>query len=373
MDAASDVSDGSHMPPLKVHVVTPSMAHSVAASEVSASAGPASITAPGDYAWGSTIFFQPEQDKLKAGLAETQMGIEEAVPATQRVAKFPKARPMNQHPASRRVMTLKALSDDVKVLILSGMQGSGVEGYIKHVTQMLKSCGAAVQRIGTDQFLGARSDECDLCKQCAGIRLIRKVHRCTMCPEALNVDQLNAAINREADVIRASQPFVEGIGRGIIVLEGAFVLAVQEYHDIAVDARWWFSNCNTARCKKECLQKRRQWARPYSKTESEYLAVVEKESNQRLWRLFFHEERWAESMSSYVDVDHVVDLDIDLDPKALSPVETFCSKVRLAAGVTLPPLVFSGGTIVADSINVDVVSESSGPLATTPTTKRKQR
>ncbi len=40
MDAASDVSDGSHMPPLKVHVVTPNMAHSVAASEVSASAGP---------------------------------------------------------------------------------------------------------------------------------------------------------------------------------------------------------------------------------------------------------------------------------------------------------------------------------------------
>jgi hypothetical protein len=34
-------------------------------------------------------------------------------------------------------------------------------------------------------------------------------------------------------------------------------------------------------------------------------------------------------------------------------------------------LFYEGGTIVADSINVGVVSESSGPL--TPTTKKKKR
>ncbi len=318
-------------------------------------------------------FFNAELDALKAGNVETQLGREEVVPAAQRTQKRPKVRPASQCTSSRRTALLP-LPEDVKVLIISGMQGSGVEGYVKKVTQSLKNCGAAVLRIDTDLFVGTRSDECDICKQCALIRpSIRKVHRCTMCPEALNTDWLNAAINREAADIRHSAVFVQGAQKGIIILEGAYVLAVQDYHDIAGDSRWWFTNLNTARCKKEFLLKQGLWKRPHSTTESAHLAEVEKRENHRLWRMFFHEERWAESMSSFVNVDHVVDLDIDLDPKALSPVETFCSKVRLAARVTLPPLVFSGGTIVADSINVDVVSELSGPLATTPMTRRKQR
>ena len=92
------------------------------------------------------------------------MGIEEVVPATQRVALRKKVRPMNQHPASARV-TLKALPDGVLVLILSGMKGSGVIRYAEQII-MLKGCGVAVQRIDTDAFLGERGDECDLCVQC---------------------------------------------------------------------------------------------------------------------------------------------------------------------------------------------------------------
>ena len=107
-------------------------------------------------------FFQPERDKLKSGLVDTQMGIEEVVPDPQRVALRKKVRPMNQHPASERV-TLQALLGGVLVVILSGMKGSGVVRYAKQVMLTLKACGVAVQRIDTDLLLGERGDECDLC------------------------------------------------------------------------------------------------------------------------------------------------------------------------------------------------------------------
>ena len=86
---------------------------------------------------------------------------------------------------------------------------------------------------------------------------------------------------------------------------------------------------------------------------------------------FFHGERWAESMSSFVAVDHVIDLDVVPDPKALSPIVIFCSKFRSAVGVSLPRMYLQGdniigdsidnflGTLVADPIEAPVVSESS--------------
>ncbi len=302
------------------------------------------------------------------------MGKEEAVPAAQRTQKRPKVRPANQRTSSKRTALLP-LPDDVKVFVISGMQGSGVESFIRQATQSLKDCGAAVMRIDTDLLVGTRSDECDICKQCALIRTsIRKVHRCTMCPEALNVDWLNAAINREAADIRHSAAFVQGAQKGIITLEGAYVLAVQDYHDIAVNSRWWLSSLNTARCKKEYLQKRRLWKQHYSKTESVYLAEVEKENNQRLWRSFFHEERWAESMSSYVDADHIVDLDFDYGakrPTQGSIYESFNAKMRREAGVRLPPLVCdASGTCVGDAVDVGATSASAGS-ATKPARKHR--
>ena len=98
-------------------------------------------------------------------------------------------------------------------------------------------------RIDTDLCVSSRSDECDICKQCYLIRpQVKKVHRCMMGPEALNTDWLNATINREASDIRHSAAFVQGAKEGVIILEGAYVLAVQDSHAIAGDSGWWFPN-----------------------------------------------------------------------------------------------------------------------------------
>ena len=179
-------------------------------------------------------------------------------------------------------MTLNVLPDGVLVLILSGMKGSGVIRYAKQIMLMLKGCGVAVLRIDTDLFLGERDDECDLCIQCRTLRDCSENawQRCRTCPEALNVDRLNAAINREAEIIVGSQPFVEGVGKGVIILEGAFVLAVKEYNDLAQGARWWLSNSNTARSNKANLQKRRMWLQPSRQTVTDYRPQVDPTSQQ---------------------------------------------------------------------------------------------
>jgi hypothetical protein len=143
----------------------------------------------------------------------------------------------------------------VIVLVLSGMKGCGVIKYAKQASIMLQRCGVAVTRIDSDAFLGERDDECDLCGQCQVARkcLAVATHRCRTCPEALDVDRLNAAINREASMIVGSQPFVEGVGKGVLILEGAFVLGVKEYGVLAKGTSWWFSSNNTARSKKAFL------------------------------------------------------------------------------------------------------------------------
>ena len=84
---------------------------------------------------------------------------------------------------------------------------------------MLTRCGVAVQRVDTDAFLGERGDECDLCVQCRSPRdcPANATHRCKTCPEALDVDRLNAAINREASIIVGSHPSVEGVVKGVII------------------------------------------------------------------------------------------------------------------------------------------------------------
>jgi hypothetical protein len=94
-------------------------------------------------------------------------------------------------------------------------------------------------------------------------------------------------------------------------------------------------------------------------------------------------------MSGFVPVDHVIDLDVELDPKALSPTTFFNSKMRLAAGVSLPPVSIQAGKIVgdfdaldkflaqdqgstvADPIEAPAVSELSELRS--PTTQRKNR
>ena len=86
--------------------------------------------------------------------------------------------------------------------------------------------------------------------------------------------------------------------------------------------------------------------------------------NYRLWRMFFHEERWAESMGSFVPVDRLIDLDFPYGPNPPPQAElyqTFCRNVRHDLTVALPPVYITpGGSIVADAIDLGVTSAPAG-------------
>ena len=190
--------------------------------------------------WDKDEFFKEDIEALKAGAVEAQAGIEEPVTAAQRLQKRPKVTPMSKLGYVKRT-DVAPMPANVQIFIISGMQGSGVHEFIRGAAVALRECGAAVVRINTDAFLGPRPDQCDICTQCCEKRpQMKKPHRCYMGPEALNTDWLNAMINREAEDIQHSAAFVNGSGKGIIILEGAYPLAVAAYHPTAGNTKWWF-------------------------------------------------------------------------------------------------------------------------------------
>ena len=105
------------------------------------------------------------------------------------------------------------------------------------------------------------------------------------------------------------------------------------------------------------------WNRPYSIPEAAHINAVDQRDNHHMWRLFFHGERWAESMSHFVAVDHVIDLDVVPDPGSLSPITFFCSKIRTAAGVSLPPVYMQGDNIIGDSIDRFLAQDQGSTVA----------
>ena len=105
----------------------------------------------------------------------------------------------------------------------------------------------------------------------------------------------------------------------------------------------------------------------YSKTDVEYLAEIDMADNYRLWRMFYHEERWAETMGVVAPVDHLIDLDTPSQllagpvPTQADLYEKLCRSVRRDLVVALPPVTFtSGGSVVADAIDIGVTSAPAG-------------
>ncbi len=127
--------------------------------------------------------------------------------------------PANQHHHCARI-ALKPLDENVRVIIISGMSGSGYEGYVGRAQSMLRNCGVATICLNTNLFLGFNARACSICKRAAKTRGIKEVYQCTMCPEALDVDKLNTAIMRVSAELLESVDFAEGIGKAVVILDG---------------------------------------------------------------------------------------------------------------------------------------------------------
>ncbi len=114
------------------------------------------------------------------------------------------------------------------MIIISGLSGSGYEGYVVQVTNLLRNNGVATAVLNTNLFLGFNSRSCSICKRAAQLRGgMLPVLQCTMCPEAIDGDTLNGAIMRDSAELLESVDLTEGIGRAVVILEGSYTLAVQ--------------------------------------------------------------------------------------------------------------------------------------------------
>ena len=97
--------------------------------------------------------------------------------------------------------------------------------------------------------------------------------------------------------------------------------------------------------------------------------------HHRLWRMFYHEERWADAMSGVVALDHVIDIETPhLEGSGITQNDlynTFLFDLRRALGVSLPPLPASlGGSGIADEINPGVTSATAGSSKASPQKKK---
>ncbi len=70
----------------------------------------------------------------------------------------------------------------------------------------------------------------------------------------------------------------------------------------------WLSTTNPSRCKKNYLRMMNMRKKNYSETDVAYIAKIDKVDQLRLWRMFHHEERWADTQCGIVAADHIIDV-----------------------------------------------------------------
>ena len=165
--------------------------------------------------------------------------------------------PINQHHGCARV-ALVPPHPKIQILILSGLSGRGYEGYVAQTTKMLRTAGFAVAFIDTNLFLGVSALTCTICRRATELRGTVPVARCTMCPEAIDVDTLNTTINRVSGELLNSADFAEGVERGVVILEGSFPLAIQNYNLVAKSSKWWYAGGDSTTRKINFLRQQRR-------------------------------------------------------------------------------------------------------------------
>ena len=188
----------------------------------------------------------------------------------------------------------------MKVIVLSGIQGCGVDDYARAAGAHLKSIGVPCVRIDTDKFLGEYKGVCSACALCE-VRRNDLIHvkKCTLGPMAMGTDKLNTVTNRTARDIVLGADFVAGRRKAVIILEGVFTLGVEGYQALVGEKCWWFKTTNIPRCKKLYLQKIHAWRQPKGMMDAEYLAQADKVLNQLNWRQFAHQEDWAPDLRGF--------------------------------------------------------------------------
>ena len=117
-----------------------------------------------------------EQIKAEAGAAKQQPKAKASDGLVPWQEMRGKVSPVNQHRGCALV-ALKPLDKNVRVIIVSGMSGSGYEGCLHRAQSMLRSCGVATVCLNTNFFPGFNARACSICKRAVPVHaLLRSSH-----------------------------------------------------------------------------------------------------------------------------------------------------------------------------------------------------
>ncbi len=170
---------------------------------------------------------------------------------------------------------------------------------------MLQASDCAVARIDANKFLGTPESVCDICYQCTEAKGIGQL-QCHTSPDAIDQDRLNAAINREVSTLAESEAFVDGCQRGVLIIEGSFILAVDP---IRPHVGRPFLLCRKQEhelCNMWSLKGQKQWLPGEGEANSEYIARAEARDNWKLWRRSMHEGYYAQVQRAAVPTMNIV-------------------------------------------------------------------
>ncbi len=164
-------------------------------------------------------FYQQSLDAITAGSVEAQGGKTDLSPLEGALRL--KVSPSSQIGYQARTPILP-IPDNISVYVISGFPGCGADVFAKNAAKMAHEYNVVIARIDTDKFLGDNSGPCDLCVAAQKHRSSVRPHKCRLGPASINVDYVNSTINAEVAKMQTRPNFVNGRGKGIIFIEGAY-------------------------------------------------------------------------------------------------------------------------------------------------------
>ena len=118
-----------------------------------------------------------------------------------------------------------ACSNGVRLMILIGIRGSGINTQGRAIRRSLEMRGCVVQQINVGSY-HTRAEMRAVCTRDGQTKGL-SARSCAACPDALDLDRSYTSVNDEIEHITSSAAFVLGDKRGVLILQGRSALSVE--------------------------------------------------------------------------------------------------------------------------------------------------
>ncbi len=175
---------------------------------------------------------------------------------------------------------------------------------------MFTASDVAVSRINANRFVATSTAECHICTECSQMRECGDRRSCQTSPESVDADRLTGAINRVVAGLCSSEPFVEGTRRGVVIVEGSFVLAIQRFVDLANEFVYWVNSENLNLCKTWHLKGKGLWRPRQGEIDVDFIKRMDAVNTHKLWCELYHEDSFKDLSTVNVPLPNVIDVNV---------------------------------------------------------------